>query len=310
MTDHNLASKPTRRATFGRREALASSLSFALFAAGLGAAVLSSPVGQISDAPLMAATQTVVGTYSNATSKITVKKSVSGTGQSQVTAYIADVTLTDATTLKSAFARGTFATGVVESVTAMAERNNGILAINGDYSGARTAGIVIRNGVAYRNTGTRSGCAVMKDGSFVLYDEAKYNATQLVANNVWQTLSFGPALVQNGKMLTGLDTYEIGDFGAVAAGSIGSIQGNQPRTGIGLIAKNHFVMIVVDGRSPGYSRGVGLTEFAQMFLDAGATMAYNLDGGSSSTMYFNGTEINKPSMGTERATSDILYIAK
>ena len=54
-----------------------------------------------------------------------------------------------------------------------------------------------------------------------------------------------------------------------------------------------------------------MTEFAQMFVDAGATLAYNLDGGGSATMYFKGAVINQPSQGgTDRATSDILYIAR
>jgi len=42
----------------------------------------------------------------------------------------------------------------------------------------------------------------------------------------------------------------------------------------------------------------------------GATTAYNLDGGGSSTMYFNGVVVNQPSNGGERGTSDILYVAQ
>ena len=69
-------------------------------------------------------------------------------------------------------------------------------------------------------------------------------------------------------------------------------------------------MVVVDGRNAGGSRGVTMPEFAQMFLDLGATTAFNLDGGGSATMYFNGAIINNPAFGTERSTSDILYLAK
>jgi exopolysaccharide biosynthesis protein len=79
-----------------------------------------------------------------------------------------------------------------------------------------------------------------------------------------------------------------------------------------MVDRNHFVMIVVDGRDPGYSRGATLNEFATMFLDAGATVAYNLDGGGSATMYFKGKVVNKPRNGskvlTERKSSDMLYI--
>ena len=91
------------------------------------------------------------------------------------------------------------------------------------------------------------------------------------------------------------------------------IQGSHPRTGIGLIGKNHFVLIDVDGRHPGYSRGATLEEFAQMFKNLGCTTAYNIDGGASATVYFRGNVINQPKNHTvgpiqQRATSDILFI--
>ena len=68
--------------------------------------------------------------------------------------------------------------------------------------------------------------------------------------------------------------------------------------------------MVVDGRSTGYSAGVALSELAAIFQKLGATEAYNLDGGGSSTMYFNGALVNNPlGKGNERGTSDILYFA-
>jgi exopolysaccharide biosynthesis protein len=70
------------------------------------------------------------------------------------------------------------------------------------------------------------------------------------------------------------------------------------------------VFVVVDGRNPGYSKGVTMSEFAQIFKDLGCTTAYNLDGGGSSTMYFLGNMVNNPlGKDNERRISDILYIA-
>ncbi|TPX04197.1 phosphodiester glycosidase family protein, partial [Schumannella luteola] len=88
-----------------------------------------------------------------------------------------------------------------------------------------------------------------------------------------------------------------------------SIQGTQPRTAVGVIDENHLVFVVVDGRQAGYSAGVTLTDLADIMISLGATTAYNLDGGGSSTMYFGGEVINSPSNGGERGTSDILYVA-
>ncbi len=69
------------------------------------------------------------------------------------------------------------------------------------------------------------------------------------------------------------------------------------------------MFVVVDGRQDGHSRGVTMGELAQIMIDLGATTAYNLDGGGSSTMYYDGEVVNSPSNGGERGTSDILYVA-
>ena len=67
----------------------------------------------------------------------------------------------------------------------------------------------------------------------------------------------------------------------------------------------------IDGRSSGYSRGVTLTEFARIFESLGCTQAYNLDGGGSSTLYFQGRVVNNPlGRSQERGVSDILYISE
>ena len=87
-----------------------------------------------------------------------------------------------------------------------------------------------------------------------------------------------------------------------------SIQGEQPRTAVGVIGTNHLVFVVVDGRDTGYSRGASLDELAQIMISLGATTAYNLDGGGSSEMWFGGEVVNRPSNGGERGTSDILAI--
>ena len=67
-----------------------------------------------------------------------------------------------------------------------------------------------------------------------------------------------------------------------------SIQGDQPRTAIGVVEDNQLLVVVVDGRSPGYSAGATLTELATWMKGLGAVTAYNIDGGGSSTFYFDG----------------------
>ena len=54
-----------------------------------------------------------------------------------------------------------------------------------------------------------------------------------------------------------------------------------------------------------------MTDFAALFVDLGAQVAYNLDGGGSSVMVFNGALVNNPlGRAKERGTSDILWIGR
>ena len=244
--------------------------------------------------------------YVSDSSNINISAVTTGSGDSTVTYYVADVVLGDATTLQSAFANNSFGENITEATSAIAEANNAIFAINGDYYGFRDTGIVIRNGVVFRDDGARQGLAFYRDGTVKVYDETATTAEQLLADGVWNTLSFGPSLLDNGEVAEGIEDVEVDtNFGNH------SIQGEQPRTAVGIIDENHLVFVVVDGRSPGYSAGVTMTGLAEIMQSLGATTAYNIDGGGSSTMYFNGGLVNNPlGENKERGTSDILYIAQ
>jgi exopolysaccharide biosynthesis protein len=247
-------------------------------------------------------TTTVTATDGSATIEVT--KVTTGSGNSTVTSYVADVTLSDATVLQSAFAQNMFGENITENTSDIAEDNDAVFAINGDYYGFRDTGIVIRNGVVYRDAGAREGLAFYADGTVEVYDETTTTADELLAAGVWNTLSFGPALLDDGEIVDGIEDVEVDT-------NIGnhSIQGDQPRTAVGVIDDNHLVFVVVDGRSPGYSAGVTMTGLAEIMQSLGATTAYNFDGGGSSTMYYDGEVVNQPSNNGERGTSDILYIA-
>jgi exopolysaccharide biosynthesis protein len=243
-------------------------------------------------------------TYTNGDTSITITKKTTGSDDDTVTYFVANVRLSDATVLRSAFADNSFGENITALTSEIAEENGGVFAINGDYYGFRDTGIVIRNGVAFRDEPARTGLAMYADGTARIYDETSTNADELVSAGVWNTLSFGPALVDDGEIVSGIDDVEVDtNFGNH------SIQGEQPRTAVGIVDTNHLVLVVVDGRDAGYSRGVTMTELARIMQDLGATTAYNIDGGGSSTMYFNGEVINRPSNGGERATRDILYVA-
>jgi exopolysaccharide biosynthesis protein len=317
VTIESAAPRPARK--ISRRGVLAGGLGLFAAAAGAGGWALDryvldhvevSGASGLTAANVVAAEADTSGTatatgYTSDTAKISIETVSTGSGSDKVTYFVADVRVTDATIVKSAFADDQFGENIIADPSEIAAAAGAVLAVNGDYYGFRDTGIVIRNGVKFRDAGARQGLAFYADGSVKLYDETATTADQLLADGVWNTLSFGPGLVEGGKALSGIDQVEVDtNFGNH------SIQGNQPRTGVGLIGANHLLFIVVDGRSQGYSRGVSLPEFAQIFVDRGAEVAYNLDGGGSSAMVFQGGLVNNPlGKGKERGTSDILYVA-
>lgn len=209
--------------------------------------------------------------------------------------YTADIKLKDASFIHTAFAKDKYG-DFRDHTSVMAQQNNAILAINGDFYGFRNTGIIIRGGKLYRNKPHTEMAALYKDGRLLVMDEKGIDGEQLLKDGVNDTWSFGPWLIKDGETRT--------DF------SFSNMQVSNPRTGIGMIEPNHFIFIVIDGRSE-ESTGITLADFAKTFETAGCKQAYNLDGGGSATLYFNGRVVNNP-LGkvVERAVSDIIYIAK
>jgi exopolysaccharide biosynthesis protein len=213
--------------------------------------------------------------------------------------YVVDIQLSNVTYLRTAFANNTFGRNISQTTSTMAENNEAILAINGDFYGFRDSGLIIRNGVLYRDAARSSpdNQALLIDelGNFTTITEGSINGDNLIAQGILQSFSFGPVLVKDGVVQS-------------CATNFVSSKAN-PRTAIGMIEPLHYLWVIVDGRTS-QSSGMTLKQLAQVFVERGATIAYNLDGGGSSTLWFNGEVINNPvdGSGSERKVSDIIYI--
>ncbi len=220
-------------------------------------------------------------------------------GKSNV--YVADIVLSSPEYIKTAFARDTFGRNIAEETSVIAEANGAILAINGDFYGSQEKCYVIRNGVLYRESGSsgRQDLVMYRDGSVEIITEKELSAEELLQNNAYHVLSFGPVLVQDGKA-------------AVPGRNLRSHANvDNPRSAIGFIDNLHYVFVTVDGRTE-ESLGLTVHELARFMESLGVTTAYNLDGGGSATMYFNGRVVNQPTYKgkeiEERKVSDIVYI--
>jgi len=216
--------------------------------------------------------------------------------------YVADIQLNSVALLKSGLAEDCFGRNVTEATSAIASRVGAILAVNGDFYGFRDTGYVIRNGILYRSTKKSNDAedlVLWPDGTMEVIREGDVTAEELLEQGALQVYSFGPGLVQDGEITVD------------SSSEVGQAKTSNPRTAIGMISPLHYVMVVSDGRTSA-SAGLSLLQLAGIMKELGCREAYNLDGGGSTTMYFNGEVVNNPTSGgkrtKERSVSDIVYI--
>ena len=242
-------------------------------------------------------TDTVTETANSYTSpNVSVTVTQETTSDGRCTYYLADIYLKDITSLRAALANDTYGSGYRAEITDMAVLNNALLAVNGDYYGNTTEGVVIRNGVIYRANDTDCDvCVIYYDGTMRVIPGSDFSVEDAIEDGAWQAWTFGPALLDSdGNAIERFDSTR-------------RLVSANPRTAIGYYETGHYCLVVVDGR--GESEGMTMQELSQLFASLGCTAAYNLDGGNSSVMVWNGMVVNEPS-GGGRASSDAILITE
>ena len=212
--------------------------------------------------------------------------------------HVIDVYVGSYDLLQTALAGDSFGTSMnhCSHTLSIAKKKNAVAAMNGDYYSARRIGPVVRNGVMFRDTPDSDIFVMYTDGSMKAFEKGTYNDLDYTAGNIWNVWSFGPSLLtaDGGTKTT---------FNSI-------LNEPHPRSAIGYYEPGHYCFVAVDGRGKGGSEGISLEAFSQMFHDMGCTAAYNVDGGRTSVLEFNGTILNNPPGGGARPCSDIIYIPK
>ena len=125
---------------------------------------------------------------------------------------------------------------------------------------------------------------------------------RLILQPDWPTVADaiggGPVLVRDGAPV--YRSYE--------AFTISQLVPRGPRSAVGQRADGSVLLVTTDGRQPGYSVGMTNFELALTLVRLGAVRGMALDGGGSSTLAFEGTVLNSPSDGKERAISNALML--
>jgi hypothetical protein len=209
------------------------------------------------------------------------------------TVYVCDIYIRDISNLSAGLADGKYGKGLRDWAKNIAKENAALVAINGDYYGARSAGVVIRNGELYRDDySDEDVCVLYWDGTLEAYSPDDFDVEDAMARGAYQAWSFGPML------LDGAGT-PLEDFNT-------SVGVHNPRTAIGYYEPGHYCFVVVDGRSD-VSAGMTAAELASFMSKLGCLQAYNLDGGQTSVMVWGDKVVSVPYKGG-RKTSDIIMI--
>lgn len=213
--------------------------------------------------------------------------------------YVADIYLRDLNHFRTAFGLDTYKRS--EPVVDMAKNNQAIVAINGDYySWKNNKGLVIRNGIVYRESIDRRQdlCVLYSDGVIETYAPDEADIEQIISRGAYQSWSFGPSLLDE----NGQPKKEKSQFRS-------TVQEPNPRSALGYIESGHYVFVTVDGRGSGGSRGMRMWELSQLMYDIGCTVAYSLDGGATAVMA-NAEDVISHQSNTKRKCSDILFIVE
>ena len=232
----------------------------------------------------------VVGSYADNDLRVTVTEKHT----EDATYFVADVWVRNIRGFKTAFAQGKYGHSLYEMPNDIASRLNAVVAISGDTYGSNRQSVVIRNGNLYRDTvGTEDVCVLYADGVMESYYGSQFNLDDAIARGAYQCWAFGPKLIDNGQVPASYNTTDV-------------IISHNPRSAVGYFEPGHYCLVVVDGRQGDYSHGMTLDELSQAMLDLGCVDAYNLDGGQSAMMVFQGQIVSQPYKGG-RAISDIIY---
>lgn len=225
------------------------------------------------------------------------------------------VKIKDASQLRSA-AAGAFNSQHTNRGSAIAKRQNAVLAINGDFYSMDAYSVTIRQGVPYRNRPTGEDVLLIDSaGDFhaikaaASADQVKEKMTQIESDGkkIYNTFSFGPLLMEDNQVLIpDRPDYQYFKIGA---------QVHAQRISFSQLGPLEYLIVATDGPDNKDSRGVNVFEIASLtkqvadkFSPKGCLISYNLDGGSSSTVILNNEKINAIG-GKVRPLSDIIYFA-
>lgn len=234
----------------------------------------------------------------------TIRVKVETQEEDGVTWHVAWVEIASPTQLRTAIAGKKVTSKKDAKPSSMARVNNAVIAINGDYYSKdpdKTAfEYRMTQKIRNNNNSKKDTLIIDKNGNFTLdrFIKGKNEASEYAKahkDEIVNVFTFGPALVKDGQLMEIDEHYGYNP------------NANEPRSAIGQTGELSYVLVIAEGR--GESSGVNFKVLAQKMYDLGCQQAFNLDGGNSSILIFNGQSYQGMPSGDERSQSDIIYFA-
>ena len=227
--------------------------------------------------------------------------------------WIADIEIADPSQLRTISADGFDSNGLAPPER-MAKHMNAVLAFNGDYFSYKGRDVVIRQGTTYLNrilTPYRDILAIDEDGNFnAFFKPDKDDIGETVnGKKIINAFSFGPYLIHEGK-----------NWWNGASDESATPEEKCQRIAFCQIGPLKYRVVCcgpLDGQIYGVGKGMTLDDFRWFLRKMGDIQeAYNLDGGDSTFMIFNGKKINFPENPNARdgknnreGLPDLIYFA-
>lgn len=180
---------------------------------------------------------------------------------------------------------------------------NGVVGMTSDYCAFRKHGTIVQFGKIVRDAPSANLDILIYDeeGNFSAMTNKEFNESELYGSDkVVFTFAFGPVLV---------DDYKVSTSSRLKSYPIGQVDDIYPRAAIGQFGYDkHYLLCTADYKNDSL-HGTTATRMAEVMQQKGCRFAYNMDGGQTSALMFNGKLFNKVAYGGQREVSDVMYFA-
>lgn len=215
---------------------------------------------------------------------------------------IAWVEIASPTQLRTAYFGKSVKSDSQDKISRLAPKMNAVIAINGDNYAQEKAkhSFIVRMGEVRQQklNKTKDILIIDENGDFHTFlNSAGADTFQKdTGHTIVNAFMFGPALVKEGEIVSLKREYGFNP------------DGTQPRAAIGQLDHLSYVLVIADNATGSDKKGVSHQDLARFMLELGCREAYNLDGGNSAVLFYNGKMLNNK-MGQERDVTDMIYFA-